>query len=260
MKNQSLRKAQRGFTLIELLVVIAIIAILAAILFPVFARARENARRSSCQSNLKQISLGWQQYSQDYDEMVVPWRGSINDFTGFRWQQIIQPYLKSTQIVVCPSNADKVLSYTYNGQVPTGIAPRSLASIQLPTQTPMFADAIGTTAANTPLVFFPPNNGTAFNARSGPQSTNDSNTAQVNTILHLEGANYAFVDGHVKFYRNIAGATWSSATVTPPASSGITNQGPPKKDMDYDADGIVGDDASANNPTAPTGATTNNWD
>src|SRR5471032_187855 len=58
----------KGFTLIELLVVIAIIAILAAILFPVFARARENARRASCQSNLKQIGLGFQQYSQDYDE------------------------------------------------------------------------------------------------------------------------------------------------------------------------------------------------
>lgn len=61
----------KGFTLIELLVVIAIIAILAAILFPVFARARENARRSSCQSNLKQIALGWMQYNQDYDEMMV---------------------------------------------------------------------------------------------------------------------------------------------------------------------------------------------
>src|SRR5690606_6779733 len=62
--------AKRGFTLIELLVVIAIIAILAAILFPVFARARENARRASCQSNLKQIGLGLMQYTQDYDERL----------------------------------------------------------------------------------------------------------------------------------------------------------------------------------------------
>jgi prepilin-type N-terminal cleavage/methylation domain-containing protein len=62
------KKVKRGFTLIELLVVIAIIAILAAILFPVFARARENARRASCQSNLKQIALGVFMYNQDYDE------------------------------------------------------------------------------------------------------------------------------------------------------------------------------------------------
>src|SRR4028118_1558188 len=65
------RSARRGFSLIELLVVIAIIAILAAILFPVFARARENARRASCMSNLKQIGLGALQYSQDYDEKMV---------------------------------------------------------------------------------------------------------------------------------------------------------------------------------------------
>jgi prepilin-type N-terminal cleavage/methylation domain-containing protein len=65
-------KKKFGFTLIELLVVIAIIAILAAILFPVFGRARENARRSSCQSNLKQIGLGAMQYTQDYDEQYLP--------------------------------------------------------------------------------------------------------------------------------------------------------------------------------------------
>src|SRR4028119_299121 len=90
------RPTHRGFTLIELLVVIGIIAILAAILFPVFARARENARRSSCQSNLKQIGLGMLQYAQDYDEKFMPFRDPNNANSPFVWPNIIQPYTKST--------------------------------------------------------------------------------------------------------------------------------------------------------------------
>src|SRR4028118_560172 len=111
------RAAHRGFTLIELLVVIAIIAILAAILFPVFARARENARRASCQSNLKQIGLGVMQYIQDYDEKFPPTYVSLDGAAGYTapavnttpaanadqgWAQIIQPYMKSTQLLQCP--------------------------------------------------------------------------------------------------------------------------------------------------------------
>src|ERR1022692_3932033 len=84
------RGHQSGFTLIELLVVIAIIAILAAILFPVFARARENARRSSCQSNLKQIALGFKQYIQDYDE-EYPATGSTATASD-AWVQSLQNY------------------------------------------------------------------------------------------------------------------------------------------------------------------------
>ena len=99
--------AANGFTLIELLVVIAIIAILAAILFPVFARARENARRSSCQSNLKQIGLGFIQYSQDYDERMTPRGGDIaGGGTYTIWSQKLQPYIKSTQLFQCPSNTE----------------------------------------------------------------------------------------------------------------------------------------------------------
>jgi prepilin-type N-terminal cleavage/methylation domain-containing protein/prepilin-type processing-associated H-X9-DG protein len=110
MKSLTMTKAKSsrrtGFTLIELLVVIAIIAILAAILFPVFARARENARRSSCQSNLKQVGLGFMQYTQDYDERY-PLRTQFANGTStpyILWGQAIQPYVKSAQLFACPSN------------------------------------------------------------------------------------------------------------------------------------------------------------
>ncbi len=103
-----------AFTLIELLVVIAIIAILAAILFPVFAQAREKARQTACLSNTKQMGLGIQMYTQDYDETFAPGyyyndptQTSNLDATGIRqWSGLIQPYVKNEQIFVCPS--DKV--------------------------------------------------------------------------------------------------------------------------------------------------------
>src|SRR5579871_251655 len=105
---------RKGFTLIELLVVIAIIAILAAILFPVFAQAREKARAASCLSNLKQISTGSMMYSQDYDELVMNEHvaltdadvgsqpdGTVRDWRRF-WHYLIQPYIKNYQVTVCP--------------------------------------------------------------------------------------------------------------------------------------------------------------
>lgn len=121
----------QGFTLIELLVVIAIIAILAAILFPVFARARENARRTSCLSNIKQIGLGFMQYTQDYDEKyprayyvntVEPpvganpkWSDPGSGLYAWFWQQMIYPYTKSVQIYRCP-NGESALSSPVWGQ------------------------------------------------------------------------------------------------------------------------------------------------
>lgn len=98
-------RGRPGFTLIELLVVIAIIAILAAILFPVFAQAREAARKASCQSNLKQIGTAWMMYAQDYDERTLhnTWNGG-----GFQknrvWLQRIQPYAKNYGLGRCPSD------------------------------------------------------------------------------------------------------------------------------------------------------------
>jgi len=104
-------KKRGGFTLIELLVVIAIIAILAAILFPVFARAREKARTASCQSNLKQLALGVLMYVQDYDERF-PWAwqtlyypdGGANYPWDMQWSTLVYPYVKNVQVYQCPSS------------------------------------------------------------------------------------------------------------------------------------------------------------
>ena len=115
---------KQAFTLIELLVVIAIIAILAAILFPVFARARENARRSSCSSNLKQIGLGVIQYVQDYDERMPSTRmnpGNV-DTLGGAWPVLIQPYIKSYQLFRCPSNTRND-QFMENARLPDGTGP-----------------------------------------------------------------------------------------------------------------------------------------
>lgn len=103
-------KNRRGFTLIELLVVIAIIAILAAILFPVFARARAQARQASCTSNIRQLALGMNMYAQDYDETYPQWRWDQHFVTGTPfpnnattvWWNAIYPYVKNNQIFTCP--------------------------------------------------------------------------------------------------------------------------------------------------------------
>src|SRR5690348_17116492 len=98
---------RQGFTLIELLVVIAIIAILAAILFPVFAQARDKARAAACLSNVKQIGLGLMIYAQDYDETLPHHPADVGNFladtAGPNWAKGLMPYVKSAQILNCPS-------------------------------------------------------------------------------------------------------------------------------------------------------------
>jgi prepilin-type N-terminal cleavage/methylation domain-containing protein/prepilin-type processing-associated H-X9-DG protein len=99
-------RRNNGFTLIELLVVIAIIAILAAILFPVFAQAREKARAASCLSNTKQLGLAMRMYAQDYDEQNVgsySYPNTWDQCPHFIWADLIQPYMKNNQLVACPS-------------------------------------------------------------------------------------------------------------------------------------------------------------
>src|SRR3569833_3534234 len=109
-------RLHRGFSLIELLVVSAIIAILAAILFPVFAKAREAARRSTCLSNTKQLGTAILMYAGDYDEILVPPSvGTRQQADSFGWGDLIQPYAKNTGLLECPSNSVKVKVVTTMG-------------------------------------------------------------------------------------------------------------------------------------------------
>lgn len=208
------RKRTAGFTLIELLVVIAIIAILAAILFPVFGRARENARRSSCQSNLKQIGLGILQYAQDYDERYPVSGPTYNDAAGtnMSWDLTTQPYIKSTQILTCPSdsastertlpNYGKVKrSYSmanYIFENATGAsAGRMLAGIPSASLTVLLLERINTPADGTGLWRQYASTGNSLETVSNEDKDLylSSTTA---TGKHLDTNNYLYADGHVK--------------------------------------------------------------
>ena len=188
--------ARRGFTLIELLVVIAIIAILAAILFPVFARAREKARQTSCLSNIKQLSLGFLMYVQDYDEKLPRYcwwlvEGSINtpnDKTNFN--KMIEPYLKNTQILVCPSGGD--YRYGPNGAwTPCGSYGWSINATRDRPRLAQFTQVASTIIIGdgTGTVWMGWYNGQMYNTYP----------------RHNEGANMGFLDGHAKWlnYENV---------------------------------------------------------
>jgi len=251
MKSSYYRNA---FTLIELLVVIAIIAILAAILFPVFARARENARKSSCQSNLKQIGLGILQYTQDYDEKYPLYQASNINVAGtltnqVPWPYLVQPYVKSTQIFKCPSTSLDVpvnntggtipVSYkainsgyneTYNsdkwggkspfGNLDNGGAISGESEVASTTQTIMVFEQAG-------------------NVDQFAQEAKDAGTrvpANLTLKNHLGTSNYLFCDGHVKALKplatgtplnmwNIKNTTQQTDTTTGPAvANAVLNQ------------------------------------
>lgn len=114
-------KRNTAFTLIELLVVIAIIAILAAILFPVFAQAREKARAITCISNMKQLGLGMSQYQQDYDEYVLPvrmgWSSPDTTEGPQTWDRLVQPYIKNYGVLTCPSDKYSPTNKTKEGMI-----------------------------------------------------------------------------------------------------------------------------------------------
>ncbi len=197
-----------AFTLIELLVVIAIIAILAGILFPVFARAREKGRTVSCGSNLGQLMRAVAMYAQDYDDriplsaMALP-NGSLN------WHDIIEPYVKNSQVWLCPSsalprvdsNGKLTTHYAYNAFYLNGMrldfsnaltaSGVAMSSIILPVETVALTDARASTATPATGIgkyLLPPSQSPApFWGQPEPR--------------HTEGANLGWCDGHVKWAR-----------------------------------------------------------
>jgi len=237
MRSQQTKYA---FTLIELLVVIAIISILAAILFPVFARARENARRTSCMSNVKQIGIGFMMYTQDYDEKFPPplycgeWSSDYSSRTidtnpnkpsgvykvssggtaqnWVSWMDAIFPYVKSTQLFRCPSNtaAASVPSYGYNrlvGLPTTCEGGVTLAKIERPSEIILTMDyhvSYGIYANPTEYC---------------GSFSNPSSPHYLEAFPHFGGGVVNFTDGHAKWYLHNAASVCKAgvAEVNQPA-------------------------------------------
>ena len=212
-------RKHKGFTLIELLVVIAIIAILAAILFPVFAKAREKARQTSCLSNLKQLMLGTLSYAQDYDETLNELTRGGGPFGSVPWTAQIQPYVKNTQIFICPTRKAinhcatpgswaYVLwhdywpnSYGFNnwagqgawaGYVDTG--GKGLGNIYRPSE----VIHIGDHASCFQYYWTTSNYVDNFNGSTETYGN------------HNSGSNFAFIDGHAKWLSHLENANFAS--------------------------------------------------
>lgn len=208
--NRHIKKA--AFTLIELLVVIAIIAILAAILFPAFARARENARKAACMSNLKQIGIAVMMYAQDYDETYISGQTSA---PVLYWYDVLQPYTKSRQVFVCPT-AGQINSYSggyalniggtnmqngfgieYNYMTPNSTYVK-LSTVQEPSTTIVITDPGSNGYASADLYavgyaglsYIPVLHGGQVGPFGGGTPA---------TVAPGGGGNYLFADGHVKF-------------------------------------------------------------
>jgi len=238
VEPQGINPSKQGFTLIELLVVIAIIALLAAILFPVFSRARENARKSSCANNLKQIGIGIAQYTQDYDEMFplspTAAGGGASSFTTTivfgptggppdEWPGKVVPYIKSRQVFKCPSSTpsssnvagtgDNALSYWAVGGLfaKWGPTPVALADVATPAEEPIVYDNLDATYEGR-VVFRP-------NWQSSTSYTPLTSFTLVRKPVHLDTENVLYADGHVKAQRPENLYKQTCAQWTPPGTT-----------------------------------------
>ena len=203
---------RRGFTLIELLVVIAIIAILAAILFPVFQKVRENARRAACSSNEKQLALGITTYTQDYDESLPPVATTPDGTTIILWPDMINSFVNNKQLRLCPSDGlDKVNSYGLNeitfvdetDYYPQAVPTLSLAAFQTPSNTVMLGElGVGQMADATSQhlddITTPVQD--RYKLTVPDTGMNDATDARP-AARHNGLTNVAFMDGHVKTMR-----------------------------------------------------------
>ena len=215
------RRVAVGFTLIELLVVIAIIGVLAAILFPVFSRARENGRRASCLSNMKQIGLAITQYTQDYDERMVSvymYYGPGNTNLAW-WQDMTQPYMKSYQLVICPSH-----------HPPTAYAVNRPVGYPNPLLTSYVGNNIFNDWSNAAI--FPPMRAGANVGRSLAEFEEPSTTIVVTEVRsdimelfdwshtdwgnasridkrHFDGCSFLYADGHAKWLKQSQRPMWT---------------------------------------------------
>ncbi|MCW3059873.1 MAG: prepilin-type N-terminal cleavage/methylation domain-containing protein [Capsulimonas sp.] len=219
-------KHHKGFTLIELLVVIAIIAILAAILFPVFAKAREKARQISCLSNQKQLGLSVLQYVQDNDETFM---ACDNGNGGHGWASRVMPYIKSVGMMKCPDDsttspdARVPISYGYNSNLSSLLTPASgtVAALNASASTVMYFEVSGVVGdvvdpVTSGLDYSVSGNGGDGGGGYIPNPWAKYDTGPIGgrpydslydkslTGRHTDGANYLFADGHAKFQRNTA--------------------------------------------------------